>query len=151
MASLQDIQAFFSAGAIAVAGVSKDTKKFGSSVYKTLKERGKKVFPVNNTTDTIQGDACYPSVSALKNQVASVLLVVQPKSALQVLTDAAEANIKNIWFQPGSESPEAINYCHQHNMNYITGQCILMHAEPVNSMHKVHRFITKLTGKYPRK
>lgn len=150
MNSLAEIKNFFSSGAFAIVGVSKNPRKFGNTAYTTLKSKGIPVYPVNNTIDSINGDICYHSLKDLKGKTTSALLVVPPEKTLQVLQDAIDAGITQVWFQPGSESKEGSDFCKQHSVQYITGQCIIMHAEPVQSAHKIHRFFRKLTGNFPR-
>ena len=57
--------------------------------------------------------------------------------------------VKNIWMQQGSESENAIEFCNKNEINVIHGECILMFAEPVKSIHSFHRWVNKLIGKYP--
>lgn len=149
MATTTEIREFFNVSPIAVAGVSRDSKKFGSIVYKTLKEKGIAVLPVNKNTDTIEGDVCFQSVAALNGKAHSVILIVPPHETLTVLEDVVKAGISQVWFQPGSESAAATRFCEEHNLHYITGQCILMHAEPVKGFHKFHRFLKKLNHSLP--
>jgi hypothetical protein len=150
MNSQAAINSFFSSSPIAVVGVSRDSKKFGSVVYKTLKENGIAVLPVNKNADTIQGDSCFQSVAALHGKANSAVLVVPPHETMAILEDAVKSGISQIWFQPGSQSAAATAYCDEHNLHYVTGQCILMHAEPVKGFHKFHRFLKKLNHSLPR-
>jgi hypothetical protein len=40
--------------------------------------------------------------------------------------------------------------CEQLGLDVVHGQCILMFAEPVASLHKFHRWIWKIVGKIPQ-
>lgn len=51
--------------------------------------------------------------------------------------------------QQGSESKNAIDLCVKNGINVIAGECIMMYAEPVKSIHSFHRWINKLVGRYP--
>jgi len=57
--------------------------------------------------------------------------------------------IKSVWFQQGSSSDEAIKFCEEKGMSVVSGECIFMFAEPVDSIHKFHRWIWKIFGKLP--
>ena len=70
------------------------------------------------------------------------------KSA-SVVREALDRGIKQIWFQQMSDSEEALDLVKSSGINYITGECILMHYKP-NSFHKFHRAINKLFGKFPK-
>ena len=65
MTGLRTIQEFLSDKEIAIAGVSRNTKKFGRGVYDHLIERGYKIYPINPNADTIENAVCYPDVASL--------------------------------------------------------------------------------------
>ncbi len=67
-----------------------------------------------------------------------------------VVAEAMSKGIDNIWIQQMSDTPAAIELTRSHPVNLITGECILMHTDPVTGIHKFHRSIMKLFGKYPR-
>ena len=57
--------------------------------------------------------------------------------------------ITHIWMQPGSESAAAIAEAAKAGITVISGECILMFLEPVESFHAFHRFV-KVVGRYPK-
>jgi len=65
LASKAAIDEFIAQPAVAIAGASRDGKKFGNAVYRDLKSKGYHVFAVNPNAAIIEGDPCYPSLSAL--------------------------------------------------------------------------------------
>jgi predicted CoA-binding protein len=135
---------------IAVVGVSRDKKKFGYIAYKNLKDKGYKVSPVNPNVEAVDSDKCYPNLSSIKENIGGVLLVVPPKQSETVVHEANDLGIKSIWFQQGSSSDEAIKFCQEKDMSVVSGECIMMFTEPVESFHKFHRWIWKIFGKLPR-
>jgi len=145
MTKKEIIQKFLSSERIAVAGVSRNNKKFGYSVYKELKLKGFKVIPVNPNLKDIDGDVCYPAIVDIPGKLEALLTVVKPQQT-ESLVDNIRKDIKVIWMQPGSESVTAINRCEKSGIDLVTGECILMYAEP-SGFHKFHRFINKLFGK----
>jgi uncharacterized protein len=140
------IENFIKCKRIAVVGVSRDQKKFGSAIYADLKTRGYQVFAVNPSTAEIAGDPCYSSLSVLKDKIDAAVICVKPAQASAVLQDAAQIGLQNIWLQQGSESPEVLKTAHDLGLNPITKKCILMYAPPVQSIHNWHRFFAKLFG-----
>jgi len=54
-----------------------------------------------------------------------VLIVVPPRQSENVVKQAAEAGIKDVWFQPGAESDAALAFCEARGMEAISGHCIL--------------------------
>jgi hypothetical protein len=49
-----------------------------------------------------------------------------------------------------SETAESIEYALSNKTNLVTGQCILMFAEPVEGIHKFHRNLKKWFGRMPK-
>jgi len=143
------VEAFLSQRRLAVVGVSRSGKKFGNLVYRALKERGFEVVAVHPQAEVLEGDRCVPSVAALPHRVDGVVLVVPPAESLRVVGEAAAAGIRRVWLQPGSFSPEVLRLAQAQGMSVVAGECIMMHARPVRSIHWVHRLVRKLLGKLP--
>jgi uncharacterized protein len=144
------IQAFFETKKIAVAGVSRNEKKFGTAVFKELREKGYEVIPINPNTDTILGVPCYRSVAALPAGIDSILLATPKQQTMETLKEAVAKGIKNIWIQQFSETPETLAYVKASNLNPVMKQCVLMFAEPAKSFHKFHRSIKGFFGLLPK-
>ena len=139
---------FISGKKIAVAGVSRDKKKFGYIVYKELFSRDDSVFPINPLVNEVDGLPVYKNLQDCPSKPDVVVIVVKPDETIKILNEGNQVGIKNYWLQPGSESDECIQFCEKNNLNYIKGKCLLMYLEPVKGFHKVHRFFAKLFGSY---
>jgi hypothetical protein len=150
MTKLSTIQAFLAPKEMAVCGVSRDKKKFGRVVYDTLKERGFKLYGVNPNMTDIDGNPCYQDVSQLPEHVKYLYVVTQGKQTEEVVKKAIDKGIRNIWIQQMAESPAAIELAEKNGVTLIKKECILKFAEPVNGVHKFHRFLSKLFGMYPK-
>jgi predicted CoA-binding protein len=150
MVTKESINKFFLTGNIAVAGVSRNNKKFGNSAYHYLKDKGFNVFQINPFISRIDDDICYKNLNEIPEKVESLLIVLPPEKSGDVLKEAFTLGIKNIWFQNGSESDEAVKACEEKGINTVYKQCVLMFIEPVTFPHNFHRWITKVTGKIPR-
>ena len=150
MTSRAAVEGFLGEKTLAVVGVSRGGKKFGNMVMKDLKGKGYRVFPVNPHAETIDGEPCYPSLETLPERPGGVITVVPPAVTETVVRDAKAAGIKRIWMQQGSESEAALGFCAENGLEVVHGECIMMFAEPVASIHRFHRWIWKLFGKLPR-
>jgi predicted CoA-binding protein len=104
------IQEFISGKRIAVVGASRtnDKYKFGNMAAEELKRRGYEISFVHPQAETINGEAAYPSLSALPGKVDGVLVSLPASKSGPVLQDAAAAGLRNVWIQQGGESPELI-------------------------------------------
>jgi len=149
MTSQNTITDFLSQRSVAVVGVSRDARKFGNTIYRTLREKGYKVFAVNRNAETVEGDRCYRNLGELPENVGWIVVCVPPEQAEQVAQEAAASGIRRIWFQQGAGSYAAIRYCEKNEIRTVSGECILMFAEPVTSFHRFHRWVWKVIGKYP--
>jgi predicted CoA-binding protein len=142
-----DIDDFLAQKKIAVVGVSRKKTKFGNAIFKELKKKDYRVFPVNPNMETFEGDPCYKDLKSLPEPVGGVVTCVHPGKTAEVVRDAAAAGISRVWMQQGSMSEEAVTFCKENNMTFVAGECILLYANPVESVHKFHRWIWKLIGK----
>jgi len=103
MVTKESINNFLSARNIAIAGVSRNNKKFGNSSYHYLKSKGYNVFAVNPNSDSIDGDICYKTIDEIPEKIESLLIVLSPDKSMEVINAAHALKIKNIWFQNGAE------------------------------------------------
>lgn len=134
---------------IAVIGVSRDTKKFGYKIYKTLKTRGYNVYPVNPNAEMILDDKCYSDINSLPEDVKNYLITTAPKDTEKVIKDIIAKGAQIVWVQQFSDTPEALAMLKNSNITTISKQCIYMFTKPVKGIHSVHRFFAKTFGKYP--
>jgi predicted CoA-binding protein len=149
-ATKASIDTFLSSRKLAIAGVSRDPKKFGHIVFKQLREKGFEVYPIHPGTDNIEGIPCFRSVGSLPLNVHSLLIITPKKHTKDIVAEAMAKGIDNIWIQQMSETPEAIALTNTKSVNLITHECILMHLDPVTGIHKFHRSIKKLFGLFPK-
>jgi predicted CoA-binding protein len=149
MTSLKQIEDFIAAEPVAMVGVSRDPRKFGQQAFKELREKGLNVIPVNPATGEILGVKAYPNVNALPPEVRSIIIMTKKDQTLGIVRDAKSKGINNIWIQQMADSREALRELEGTDINYITGECILMHYKP-HSIHKFHRGLKKLFGRFPR-
>jgi uncharacterized protein len=149
MKTLSQINEFLDAQPIAVAGVSRNPKKFGYTAFKELKDKGMKVIPVNPSAEEILGEKSYPSVKSLPSEVKGLIILTKKDQTAALVKEAKEKGIKQIWIQQMADSKEALAELAESDINYITGECILMHYK-ANGIHKFHRAINRFFGKFPR-
>ncbi len=151
MTTKASIEEFTSQPVLALVGASRSPNKFGNWAYKELKSRGVRVFPVNPNALTIEGDPCYPSLSTLPEKVDGLVITTQPTASEQLVREAAGLGIRQVWLQQGSETPAAVQFCEEHDMNVVVGQCILMyHPKAAVFPHRIHKFFKETFGAKPK-
>jgi len=144
------IDNFLQSKKIAMAGVSRNPKKFGHAVFKDLIKNGYTVLPVNPLADTIDDIVCYKSIAELPSEVDSLLIMTPKSSTDSVLREAISKGIKHIWVQQMAETRETLKIAEEFQQEIITGKCIYMFAEPVPGLHKFHRSLMKIFGSLPK-
>jgi len=149
MSKLKSINNFLECKHIAVAGVSRSRSKFGSVIFRELRKKGYNVYPVNPNIDTYEGQVCYPGISALPDDVGSLVINTSPALTLDLIQQAENKGIRSIWVQQGAENTNVIKYAEDKD-NIITKECLMMYCLPVKFPHSLHRFIRKIFGKNPK-
>ena len=141
---------------IAVAGVSRNNSHHptGNLIYNRLKRAGHDVFPVNPHMQAFEGDRCYPDVKSIPGGVDGVVIVTRPEITERIVHDCGDAGVRRVWMhrsigKGSSVSPEAVQYCRQHDISVIAGACPMMFGRDVDFGHTCMRWILKLTGKLP--
>jgi predicted CoA-binding protein len=147
--SKKTVDEFIRLKSFAVVGASRNKDKFGTAIYRDLKTRGFKVWAVNPKADMVEGDRCYAGLGALPEKPEGVIIVIPPSDTIPVIEEAAKLGIKYVWLQQGANSPEGETRCKELGLNFVSGDCIFMFMEPMESFHKFHRFLNKLFGKMP--
>ena len=112
--------------AYAVVGASKNPEKYGHKVLADLKKAGYKVAAVNPGEKEVLGLKCYNSILDIGFKIDVAIFVVPPEISEKIIADVKAKNIKNVWFQPGSESKKAIEYCQKNNINFTVNACIMI-------------------------
>lgn len=148
---MENILKFLALKKIAVVGVSRSGSGFGLSVYNHLRERGYSVYAINRKGGFSGKIKLFTSLFEIGEQLDGIVTVVPPGETEIIVQEAHDLGIKNIWMQLGSNSKNAIDFCIEKKINLVHNECVMMFAEPVNSIHKFHRWINKITGKYPKK
>lgn len=141
---------------IAVAGVSRDNRHHpaGNLIYRRLKTTGHDVFALNPHMQTFDGDRCYPDLQSIPDGVDAVVIVTRPETTERIVRDCTEAGVSHVWMhrsaaKGSSVSPEAVEYCRQHDIRVIAGACPMMFGSGVDFGHRCVRWFLGLTGGLP--
>ena len=113
---------------VAVVGATDNPMKYGSVIYRDLKRKGYSVFPVNPNRTEVDGDRAYPSLDKLPETPTIVNIVVPPSVTIRVLRKSLELGLKNVWLQPGAESPESLSFLQENGFNYLANACIMVES-----------------------
>jgi len=113
---------------VAVIGATDNPRKYGNRIYLDLKGKGFRVYPVNPSRDSVDGDPTYASLADLPERPDIVDFVVPPTRTLRILKQANELGITTVWIQPGAESDDVVTYLDEHGFNYLMDACIMVES-----------------------
>jgi hypothetical protein len=140
------IEKFLSVKEVAVAGVSRDTRKFGYKIFNHFLSHGYHTYPINPEAKEIDGVACYPSAMVIPGNVKNLYIVTNADTTDKVMKDAISRGFEMIWIQQKSETPLSLQMAKENGIEIICGKCLFMYLGPKGG-HAVHRFIMKLFGR----
>ncbi len=110
----------------AVVGASINTKKYGNIVFKKMLKAGIKAIPINPKGGQILGKKVFSSIIEYKDSIDVVVMVIPPQITLEVLKEVKDKGISKIWFQPGSESDLALEYCRKNKIDFVANSCFMV-------------------------
>ena len=113
---------------IAIVGATDNPAKYGNRIYRDLKGKGYRVYPVNPTRDTIDGDTAYADLADLPETPDIVNYVVPPPRTLRLLKRAKELGLMRVWVQPGAENADVMAYLNDHGFDYLANACIMVRS-----------------------
>jgi predicted CoA-binding protein len=94
---------------VAILGASSDRRKYGNKSVRAHVRQGYEVFPVNPTAAEVEGIKAYPRLADVPvAQLDRVSIYLPPQVSLGLLEQIAAKQPKEVWLNPGAESPELI-------------------------------------------
>jgi predicted CoA-binding protein len=90
---------------VAVIGASNDRRKYGNKAVRAFRAQGYVVYPINPHEVAVEGVTAYPTITDVPGPVEMATMYVPPEIGMTVIDDLARKGVKEVWFNPGSESP----------------------------------------------
>ena len=152
--SIETIEDFLRQKRIAMVGISREPKDFSVMLFEEFRRRGYDMVPVNPGVSELFGQRCFARVQDIQPRVDAAILMTSPSVTEAVVRDCAEAGVRLVWmYRAGGEgavSERAVDFCHAYNIQVVAGECPFMFWNDAGMGHRLHGFILKLFGKYPR-
>jgi predicted CoA-binding protein len=155
MSTLNRIQEFLGQKRLAIVGVSHKPQDFSRMLFREFQKRGYDVVPVNPAVKEVEGRTCYPSVRDVQPPVSWVLLMTGPSVTETVAKECAEAGIGRLWMYRaggagGAVCTGAVEFCEAKGIAVIPGECPLMFLPGSAWYHRLHGWVKKIGGSYPK-
>lgn len=111
---------------VVILGASTDRSKFGNKSVRAHRQSGYQVYPVNPNADEVEGLTAYASIDDLPaEEVDRISVYLPPAVGLTIIEQIARLQSQEVWFNPGSESPELLAHAQALGLNFIEGCSIV--------------------------
>ena len=106
---------------IAVIGASRDRAKFGNKCVRAYAAEGWEVFPVNPGADEVEGLTAYPTIEAVPGELQRISVYLPPEISDRAIPEIADKGAWEVWFNPGSATPEVLARAREYGLNVVDG------------------------------
>jgi len=124
----QTIHDLLDSKTIAVIGISDDPGKPSHYVSAYMQQNGHRILPVNPSLETVLGETCYPSLSALPIKPDLVNVFRLPKFIPAIVDEMIALGLPAIWVQQGIVHPEAAALAESHGIKVVMDRCIMVES-----------------------
>ena len=131
---------------IAMAGVSRNKKKFGYKVFDLLRSHGYTIYPLHPEAKEIDGVECFKSFTEIPENVKNLYIVTPQYATENVVKQSLIKKFDMVWFQQKSETANSVNQLKDKGSEVITGSCMFMFIDPKGG-HTFHKRILHFFGK----
>lgn len=109
---------------IAVVGLSGDWSRPSYFAAKYMQEHGYRVIPVNPRYESVLGEVCYPSLSAIPGPVGIVDVFRRTEDVLPIAKEAVSIGAKCLWQQLGVNNVEAAELARENGLDAVENHCV---------------------------
>ena len=94
---------------VAILGASRDRRKYGNKSVRAHLQQGYEVFPVNPHATEVEGLKAFPDLASVPVKTLDRISVyLPPETVLGLLEEIQKRGAKEVWFNPGSDSPDVV-------------------------------------------
>lgn len=115
---------------VAIIGASADRQKYGNKSVRAHLKQGYEVYPIHPRETSIEGLTVYPTLEEVPvSQLDRISIYVPPKVGITLLEQIQNRKAKEVWLNPGSESPELLQRADELGLNVIQACSIIAIGE----------------------
>ena len=105
---------------IAIIGASADRSYVGNKAVRASLSRGYQVFPIHPKAPIIEGLQSYRSILEVPaKSLDRASFYLPPPIGLEVIEEVAGKPVREVWLNPGAESPALIERARELGLNVI--------------------------------
>ncbi|MBM80258.1 MAG: CoA-binding protein [Planctomycetaceae bacterium] len=105
---------------VAIIGASRNRRKYGNMSVRAHQSQGYDVYPVNPNASEIEGLPCFGSLDEVPEEdLDRISVYLPPEYGLDLLEQINQKGADEVWFNPGSESPEIFERARELGLNLI--------------------------------
>ncbi len=121
---------------IAVVGLSAHWHRPSYFAAKYMQDHGYRVIPVNPTYDTVLGERCYPSLTAIPEKVDLVDCFRKAEEIVPIARDAVAKGARVLWMQLGIRNDEAARIACDAGLDVVMNRCVkIEHARILGGLN----------------
>jgi len=111
---------------VAILGASSDRNKFGNKSVRAHQAAGYRVFPINPKGGQIEGLDVYRSLADVPfEHFDRISIYLPPAIGMALLDEIACKPCDELWFNPGTDSPELLAAARQRGLEPISACSIV--------------------------
>jgi predicted CoA-binding protein len=121
---------------LAVVGLSAEWHRPSYFAAKYMQEHGYRIVPVNPRYETILGERCWPSLSAIPERIDLVDVFRKTDDVLPIAREAIAIGAKCLWQQIGVVNGEAYRLAVEAGLDSVMNRCVkIEHARLFGGLH----------------
>lgn len=115
---------------VAIIGASTDRQKYGNKSVRAHLKQGYEVYPVHPSATEVEGLPAYPRLEEVPVQnLDRISVYVPPEVGIELLEAIQKQGAREVWLNPGSESPDLLERARELGLNVIQACSIIAIGE----------------------
>jgi predicted CoA-binding protein len=153
---MKSIESFLAGRRIALVGASRNPNDFSRVVLRELVTRGYDVIPVNVSEGIaeMEGRPVYRRLGDVPGPLDGVLVMTPALVTASIAMEVLASGVPRVWLHhgvgPGAVDAKAVELLRGRGVDVVAGECPMMFLDGGKGVHRLHAWIRRLFGAYPR-
>lgn len=137
-------------------GASRNPNDFSRRMLHELVARGYDMVPVNASEGPVEmeGRPVYRRLSDVPGPLEGALLMTPASVTASIAKEVLETGVPRVWLHqgvgPGAVDAKTVELLRGRGVDVVAGECPLMFLDGGTGVHRLHGWIRRLFGTYPR-